>query len=474
MIDHRRRIVWVVAVAAALTLTGNGRAGAHTHPTPTERSAPGVVWVEARATVEVALVEHLQADPSGVHIAIVQSTSSPLLAAASGFAVDPNGAVVTSGSITQNDLDRAAIYGVNQAFRSRYGDMAPLTGDPFTRQHVGPDASLLEQRLQACYPPYRTNDAGGCHVMVTPTYVVYPYVTSQEKYGRLAAELLPGATKDLAVLQARGANSMPTVALGESTAGARALSALGFTGVPGEQQLQTIDTHLDKVGGTVLKTQGLAADEAKANARLAASLPSGMRGGPLVAEGGQVIGFLEPGASSGPPSAAPGRLVDVRAIRAALSAEGITPRRGPVDTSFEAASHPFKNGGYAAALPSLKATLALFPGHFMAAKNLAVAEQMVASGKPGPAGSAAARSTATGNSAGLPWGVVLLVVVAVLLLAGVALLLLRRRRRTSDAGEVIPSAETAPPPGGRGAVLPRPRSGRREPTVTPGSREGRP
>jgi hypothetical protein len=447
MTSHRRRIPWVVALTAAFMVPGTLPAGAHTHPTPIERAAPGVVYVQARAQVEVALVEHRQSDPSGVHIAIIQSTSSPVLASASGFVVDPTGAIVTSGAITATDLDRARIYAVNEAFRKQYGNAAPLPGDLFTRQRVGESTDLLQQRLEACYPPHRTNDAGGCVVTVTPTYVVYPYVTSQEQYGKLDAELLPASTRDVAVLRVRGATSMPTVALGESTKGARALADLGFTGIPsGPDPLQAINTHLNEVGGSALKTEGLDEEETKAAVRLAAGLTAGMRGGPVVAEEGQVIGLLAPEAGSGPPPAAPGGLVDVGAIRGVLSAEGITPRRGPVDTSFEAAMHAYKNGGSAAAIPNFKAALALFPGHAMAANNLAQAEQNVAAGAPGaasPARGDPAATSATGSATGVPWTVVLLAVAAVLLLAAVATLVLRRRRHASAAGGVTPSPVAA-------------------------------
>ena len=100
MTSSRRRFPWVVAFTAALLVPGAWPAAAHEHPTPTERAAPGVVYVEAGAEVEVSLVEHLQSDPGGVHIRIIQSTATPVLAAASGFVVDPTGSVVTSGAIT--------------------------------------------------------------------------------------------------------------------------------------------------------------------------------------------------------------------------------------------------------------------------------------------------------------------------------------------------------------------------------------
>jgi hypothetical protein len=475
MTSHRRRIPWVVALTAALLVPGTVPAGAHVHPTPTERAAPAVVYVEARAEVQVALVEHLQSDPGGVHIAIIQSTSNPVLATASGFVVDPTGTIVTSGALTQTDLDRARVYAVIEAFKKQYGDQAPLPGDLFTRQQIGDATNRLQQRLEACYPPNRTNDAGGCVVTVTPTYIVYPYVTSQEQYGQSRAELLPASTPDVAVLRVRGASGMPTVPLGESTEGAKALGVLGFTGVPGE--LQAINSHLAEVGGSTLKTEGLTEDEMKDAVRLPDALRAGMRGGPVLAEDGRVIGLLEPEANSGPPPATAGRLVDAGAIQDVLSAEGITPRRGPVDTSFEAAMHAFKNGGFAAAIPNLEATLAVFPGHAMAATNLAVAKEKVASGAPGPATPAAGdRGTpATGSASDVPWTVVLLAVAAVLVLAAVATPVLRRRRRTSAGGGVTPSPVAAvatlfrrlrPHASAAGGVAPSP--------GTPRPREGQP
>ena len=93
---------------------------------------------------------------------------------------------------------------------------------------------------------------------MTPDYVVYPYVTSQTRYGGLHAEVLPGGTPDVAVLRVRGANSMPTVAVGSSTAGANALGVLGFTGVPGPATpARWRSTSTWRSGWQQLKTTGL-------------------------------------------------------------------------------------------------------------------------------------------------------------------------------------------------------------------------
>ena len=201
---------------------------------------------------------------------------------------------------------------------------------------------------------------------------------------------------------------MPTVDLGESTEGASALAALGFEGIPGAQyQQRTINAHLAETGGTVFKTENLDEKETAASIDLAAALGTGFRGGPLVAESGRVVGFAVPDAASGPPPAAPGRLVDAGAIREVLNEAGITPRQGPVDTSFERASHAFKNGGFAAAIPNLEDTLELFPGHALAAANLAEAQKNVAAGTPGAAPPAEGSSAATGTGGGFPWTLVL-------------------------------------------------------------------
>ncbi len=279
---NRRFPLAVAAVTLALLAASTSAAQAHTHPTPTERASPGVVYIEARATVEVALIEHRQVgDPSGIHIAIKQSTWNPVLDTASGFVVDPTGAIVTTGAVTRPDLERAWIFGVNQAFHHAYGDAAPLPKDPFSRNQIADESDHNQQRLEACYPPNVTNDAGGCVVRVTPDFVVYPYVTSQTRYGALHAEVLPGGTPKVAVLRVRGANSMPTVAVAASAAGAKALGVLGFTGVPGPANpLLEINQHLAQVGGSQLKTTGLDAEDVKDAARLNVALHAGPAGRP--------------------------------------------------------------------------------------------------------------------------------------------------------------------------------------------------
>ena len=64
---------------------------------------------------------------------------------------------------------------------------------------------------------------------------VYPYVSSQARYGNLAASVLypkHRGRRRRARVRAQGRGSMPAVDLGTSTAGTATFSALGFTKIP--------------------------------------------------------------------------------------------------------------------------------------------------------------------------------------------------------------------------------------------------
>ena len=296
--------------------------------------------------------------------------------------------------------------------------------------------------------------------------VVYPYVTSQQRYGKLTAEVLPGATKDVAALRVRGANSMPTVAVAQSLVGASALAVLGFTGVPSPSSpLLEINQHLAKPGASDLRTTGLDAQDLKDAAHLKQALGQGLSGGPVVAERGQVIGFL-----AGPPRA--GRpapdLVSVSAILPVLKTAKVAPHSGPADTSYEDAMHLFKNGAYAAAIPGFTKALELFPGHYRAQTNLAIAKQRAGASK-GAAAPATPVHEQMSSATGVPW-LLIAGVAAVLLLVAVALLLLRRRRGSgaTGVGKAGPGDGRAGPRAPAHAAVPAAASGRTaRPAATP-------
>src|SRR4029453_14322204 len=155
------------------------------------------------------------------------------------------------------DLKRAEVWAVNKAFNERYHGNAPLPPDQFARQKVRDlPGDPVNPRLQRSYQPNTSDDTGGCLVTATRVVRVFPWVSSQAKYGQLAAEVLSpadGRTQDVAVLRG-GARSMPTVgppqgaavvgggptstpplALAQAPAGTKAFTALGFTAVPTQE-----------------------------------------------------------------------------------------------------------------------------------------------------------------------------------------------------------------------------------------------
>jgi hypothetical protein len=444
---HASAVTAASVLLAALALTGlaAGPAGAHSHPTQVELDAPAVVFVKTFAQVNVSLVEH---NRHGRHIGLLQRTYEPELASGSGFAVDPNGTIVTAGDVVTPDLARAKVFAVNKIFGERYGRNAPVPRDPFDQHHITnfPD-DPLDTRLQRCYKPNTTDNTGGCLISVSRLVRVYPWVSDQKKYGALPAEVLSpaeGKTQDVAVMRV-GASSMPTVALGQSASATKGFTVLGFEDVPTAKpssQVQLIG-HFKAPGGPPF-------DKDEYLPKLEAGLAAGARGGPLVAaDTGQVTGLLATPADTtrGAPAAAEPSFVDVKRIRDVLASVGVEPRRGPTDAVFEDAMHSFKNKLYTAPIPSFERALDLYPGHALATADLAVAKAKAGTAED-LTGKEGAGQGAAGAAGGLPGWVLPVVTFVVVLAVLVAAIVLLRRWR----GEAEPGGEAAVPPKPAGAA----------------------
>jgi hypothetical protein len=454
-----RRAMFLVAVATiALALLGLTvpPAFGHTHPTPVERAEPAVVRVETSVQVNISLMEH---DRHGKHIGLYQKRYELVVNKGSGFAVDPSGAIVAAGGVIKADTRVAEIYAVNRIFNDRYGKAAPLPAKPENKTTIRDDNpdDPLNGRLQRCYRPNTADTTGGCVIATNRVIRVYPYVSSQARYGNLAASVLYPKTEDpgdapVSVLKV-GASSMPAVDLGTSTAGTANFSALGFTKIPeappsDKGPIVNAKGHLIGSGPEVVK------DEFQP--KLATAIAAGIWGGPVVGETGDATGFLQvrPGED--------GKLVpymtDVGAIRKALAAARVEAHQGPTDAVFEAAMHNYKNKSYAAAIPSLKETLNLYPGHALAAQYLKVAEA-----KKGTAEDASGRgSDVKGISVetdGMSLWTIAVIVGLLLVAALVALGAVRRgtlrppalRRGGDDTATRSGEAPARPPPARREA-----------------------
>jgi hypothetical protein len=441
-------VLTVAAAFLALVLGAVG-AAAHEHPTQVELDAPAVVHIKTLARVDISLIEH---NRLGRHIGLYRRTYEIELAAGSGFAVDPNGTVVTTGGLVNPDLKRAELWAVNKAFSERYPAGAPLPRDPFGRNRIKDlPGDPLNARLQRCYRPNTTDGTGGCLVTTSRVVRVFPWVSSQAKYGQLTADVLtpaPGRTQDVAVLRV-GASSMPTVALARSAAGTKSFTVLGFTTLPTTEvksQLQLIG-HFEKAGGGPL-------DQDENVPKLVQGLSGGAAGGPLVAaQSGQVAGFLTAPAQAG---AGPG-FVDAERIREVLSGVGVEPQRGPTDSVYEDAMHSFKNKLYTAPIPSFQRTLELYPGHALAGRYLAESRQKQGTSEDltGRAGAPGSGSEPAGGRS--LW--LLVIPLLLVLLAVPATIVVLRRRAASPAEDAAPPAlPELPPPAGpqAGAAAERP------------------
>ena len=186
-----RRAMFLVAVATiALALLGLTvpPAFGHTHPTPVERTEPAVVRVETSVQVDISLMEH---DRHGKHIGLYQRRYETVVNAGSGFAVDPSGVIVAAGGVIKADTRVAEIYAVNRIFNDRYANQAPLPADPTTKTTIrdeDPD-DPVNGRLQRCYRANTADTTGGCVIATSRVIRVYPYVSSQARYGNLAASV---------------------------------------------------------------------------------------------------------------------------------------------------------------------------------------------------------------------------------------------------------------------------------------------
>jgi S1-C subfamily serine protease len=488
------RALIVAALAAALLPLGMPSAYAHVHPTPADLTGPGVVFIESGYHVQISLIEH---NVTTAHINLIERPYDPVLETGSGFVVDPSAVIVTSSAAVAPDEQAAKNFAINSIFLATYpAANYPTLGVPrdlLTQRTFGPGVGgpadySPENRLRACYSG-RTNSAGGCVITLTQFVTVYPYVTDQIKYGALDAKVLTSTGSGIAVLRV-SAGSMPAVNLADSNATTYHLGVLGFSAIPDRKHLlQAFKAHLDKVGGTRFKAAE--GDNQPFQLVTPAVLKAGLQGGPVAAELGQVVGMISATpVPPGQPGAGSPTLIRTAAIRAVLADPKLKvfPTHGLADGNYESAMHKFHNQGFAASIPGFRLALAAYPGHFLAAQNLAIALAKTQAGQAGPSvvpSTVVATPPATQTS-GQRWWLWLAIGLAVLLVAaGIAWLIRHQRQRPPPAEVAAPRAPHGTPEPGPprpiGPARPDPQAsspaGNRSPPIPTGpssSRSGQP
>ncbi len=421
-----RRFGLALALLGGLTLVAavTTPALAHEHPSGiTDLVTPAVVRVEAKAHVDITLLDHI-----GELVHVERSYDVPI-GVGTGTIVNPEGAVVTLTRVVKTDQD-VAVYAANKIFAEHHKVKIP---EDFER-HTLKD-HLLNHHLQECYPPKQPTAT--CIIDVTTEVRVFPNISPPDKEGFKAEIAHMGDRPDSpAVLtpvgRADGSAGLPTAPLAAQVPDKEVspVAVAGFTGRPATDLPETVDiAHLSAggagEGGRQFKDPENKVDEPK---KLGGLVDRGLLGGPVIEDKkGEVVGLLIGGGGDG-------RMIGVREIAKALAEAKINPRRGPIDAAFEQALTRFHTHYYGDAVPAFQRVLDLYPGHTVAAAHLKTAQQK--RGTAEDEGARKADAAAAGGSAGLPlWPFVVAGGLLVLAVLAGAFLLWRRNGTAEEAGE---------------------------------------
>ncbi|MFF5212608.1 zinc ribbon domain-containing protein [Streptosporangium sp. NPDC000396] len=338
---------------------------AHEHPSGiTDLVTPAVVRVEARAHVDVTLLDHI-----GELVHVERSYEVPI-GSGTGTVVNPEGAVVTLTRVVRTAQD-VEVYAANKVFAEHHKVKIP--GD-FERHTIKDD--LLNHHLQECYPPKQPTAT--CIFDVTTEIQVFPNITPPDKEG-FKAEIISSSDKPdspavlMPVGRADGGAGLPTAPLAGTVPDkdGSPVAVAGFTGRPAVNLPETVDIAHLRAGGAGEGGRQFKDPQNKVNEpeKLGALVDRGLLGGPVIEDKkGEVVGLLVGGGKDA-------RMIGVREITKALAEAKVTPRRGPIDAAFEQALTRFHTKYYGDAVPAFQRVLELYPGHTVAAAHLRTSQQ---------------------------------------------------------------------------------------------------
>ncbi|GAA3445492.1 zinc ribbon domain-containing protein [Planomonospora venezuelensis] len=420
-----RRLGTVLALlgGAALALAAMPAALAHEHPSGiTDLVTPAVVRVEAKAKVDITLLDHI-----GALVHVERSYEVPI-GSGTGTVVNPEGAIVTLTRVVQTDKD-VAIHAANKIFAEHHKVKIP---DDFERHTL--DDKTLNRHLQECYPPKKPTAT--CIIDVTTEIRVFPNISPADDEGFSAEVVRAGSRPDSPVVlmptgRADGSAGLPTAPLAAKVPDKEGspVAVAGFTGRPSADLKEKVDIAHLRAGGAGDGGRQFKDPEGKVDEppKLGKLIDQGLLGGPVIEDKeGKVVGLLVGGGAEG-------RMIGVREITKALAEAGVTPRRGPIDAAFEQALIRFHTKYYGDAVPGFQRVLELYPGHTVAAAHLKTSQDKRGTAEDEGTRRAAAESPA-GGKAGLPlWP--FLVGGGVLVAAVVAGALLYWRRGAPPGGD---------------------------------------
>jgi hypothetical protein len=417
-------------VAATLVLLAMP-AAAHEHPSGiTDLVSPAVVRVEAVSHVEITLLDHVG------EIKHVERSYDIPFAAGSGTVVNPDGTIVALRRLAVNPND-VAIYAANKIFAEHHKVKIPAD---YKKHKVSGD--VLNHHLQLCYPP-KTSTAT-CIINVTTELTAYPNVSPASADGYKVKCIKAGPTPDspavlVPLAPLSGGVGMPTAPLADKVPEQEGspTNVAGFLGRPGPNVAHTVEiAHLSKGGAAGDSGRPFADPEKKVDepVKLGGLADKGLIGAPVIGDkNGHVIGLLVGGGKEG-------KMIGIREVTGILTAAKVVPRRGAIDTAFEAALTRYHTKYYTEAAPGFQRVLELYPGNVVAAGLLKTS--LAKRGGPEDQGTKQAAS-APARSTPL-WPFILAAGILFIAAAGGAYLLWRRR--TPDKPTELPQPLAASPP----------------------------
>lgn len=404
---------------------------AHEHPSGiTDLVTPAVVRVEARARVDITLLDHI-----GELVHVKRRYDVPI-GEGTGIVVNPEGTIVTLTRVVKSDRD-VEVHAANRIFAEHHKVKVP---DDFERHTVKDD--LLNHHLQKCYPPQQATAT--CIIDVTTEIRVFPNISPPDKEGFKAEIVHSGDGPDSpAVLKsvgrADGSAGLPTAPLAASVPDKEGspVAVAGFVGRPAANLPETVDIAHLRAGGAGEGGRRFADPQKKVDepAKLGALIDRGLLGGPVIEDKkGEVVGLLVGGGKDA-------RMIGVREITKSLAEAKVVPRRGPIDAAFEQALTRFHTKYYGDAVPAFQRVLDLYPGHTVAAAHLKTAQRKRGTAEDEGIKAAGASPGRDAGPALWPFlvggGLLVLVVVVAALLAW------RRGGRSRDASD-SPGAPDSP------------------------------
>jgi serine protease Do len=423
-------------IAAAMLLVSPGLAAAQGGGKPsaqqraTTLASPAVVFINTEVTGRIRLefFDIFTNRPRAFNTTFTFPWGS-----GSGFGVSPDGTIVTAGHVVQPSIEDVETRLANELFEDVFPDY-DLTTDPYTEYKIT-DNTFIRNLLNQCY----SGRACDFNVRTTVDVLTAVNVAGTDVAQGQEAEVLEAtgfSETDVAVIKINTTN-LPTINLSQSSAQLTSGDEIVALGFPGSaQNLPSGITEPQKAFGRVSNVRSEGTSQV---VEVDADFEGGFSGGPAINNAGQVIGIVSFALLTTEGEAAQEYLRPAEDIRAGLSAAGVQPQQGPVDSAFREAMNLFWDNHFSAAVPKFREVTSLAPGHPLATQYLSDAQ----------AKAGTAQDVPLEEEGGLPIIPIAIGVGALVVIAIVVLLLVSRRKK-APAG--APAGYGAAPVGAAGPV----------------------